>query len=297
MHIDRGIFNQVVQLKLATPGVAAGRQHGERRSAVLGRGVEFADYRPYGPGDDLRLVDWNVYSRLEEVLVRLFHEDRNLSVSIVLDASESMRFGTPRKIDFAGELSAALSLVVLKNRDSLMISCAGGTGPLTVVRGHNQNSFARVLRYLEMVEPDGIDKPINAVKAQAKGLKPDRMFFVSDMLKEEKEMDRLLRVISASSRRPVLLHVLGSDELSPNLRHPQRVIDVETGEELRVMGGRVATKAYRKALDGYLTDLRQRCRALRIQYVDAFTTVSVTELLNTVLRRVRVVESASGATR
>ena len=62
MRIDRNILGEVARLKLATPGVAAGRQHGDRHSPFLGRGVEFADYRPYGPGDDLRLVDWNVRS-------------------------------------------------------------------------------------------------------------------------------------------------------------------------------------------------------------------------------------------
>ena len=297
MRIDRKTLNQVGRIKLVTPRVAAGRRQGDRHSPFVGRGVDFADYRPYQPGDDLRLVDWNVYSRLETILVRLFHEDRNLTVQICIDASGSMRFGSPRKLDHAGNLGAALSLIALLNRDEVTIGCAGGLGPTTIVRGGNQKVVARIIHYLEMVEPDGIENPIKALKAQLRGGKPDRLFYISDMLKEPREIDRLLRLMSASARRPVLLHVLADHELSPDLRSGQRVIDDETGEELRIPGGRLGAKTYERALEDYLEEVRERCQSLRIQYVSAFTTIDVAKLLNGVLRQVRIVQSASGATR
>lgn len=297
MRIDRSTLNQVARVKLATPRVAAGRRQGDRRSPFVGRGVDFADYRPYQAGDDLRLVDWNVYSRLETVLIRLFHEDRNLSVQVCIDASGSMRYGSPRKLDHSGNLGAALALIALLNRDEVTIGCAGGLGPTTIVRGGNQNALARIIHYLEMVEPDGIENPLKALKAQLRGRKPDRLFYISDLLKEPKDIDRLLRLMSASARRPVLLHVLGEHELSPDLRSGQRVIDDETGEEIKIPGGRLGARDYQRALESYLEEVRERCRALRILYVSAYTTVDVPELLNGVLRRVRIVQSASGATR
>ncbi|MBN1945806.1 MAG: DUF58 domain-containing protein [Bradymonadales bacterium] len=297
MRIDRSILAEVARLKLATPGVAAGKQHGDRHSPFLGRGMEFADYRPYGPGDDLRLVDWNVYARLEAVLIRLFHEDRNLTVQVCIDASGSMRYGTPRKIDHAGALGATLALIALKGRDEVRIGCAGGAGPITLVRGQNQTSFGRVLQYLEMVEAQGSGDLERALRSQVSWGKPDVLFFLSDMLVEEKQTDRLLRTLCASARQPVLLHVLSEEELHPDLRHPQRVVDEETGKELRIVGGRAAAQAYQKELSEYLTDLKTRCRALQIQYIQAFTDMAVSFLLNTALRRVRVVESASGAAR
>ncbi len=297
MRIDREIFNRVAQLKLVTPGFATGRQQGERGSSFIGRGVDFADYRPYQPGDDLRLVDWNVFSRLETILVRLFHEDRNLSVQVCIDASGSMKYGEPRKIDYAGALGAALALVGLLNRDEVTLGCAGGSAPISVVRGENKGAFGRILRYLELVEPEGIEDPIRALKAQVRGAKPDRLFYLSDMLKEPKSMDRLLRRLSAVARRPVLLHVLGDHELRPDLRHAQRVIDDETGDEVPIPGGRAAEKRYAEALAEYLEEVQARCRALRIQYLRADTSISVPELLSGVMRRARVVQSASGASR
>lgn len=297
MRIDRDILTQVARLKLVTPRVAAGRRQGDRRSSFIGRGVDFADYRPYQPGDDLRLVDWNVYSRLQMILVRLFHEDRNLSVQVCLDASGSMKYGERRKMDHAGDLGAALALVALLNRDEVTIGCAGGAGPTTIVKGSNQNGFARIVRFLELVEPDGVERPMRALKAQLRGNRPDRLFYVSDLLKEPDQLDKLLRVIAASSRHPVVFHVLGQEELTPELRSAQRVVDEETQEEVRVPGGRAGAKAYREALDAYLDDIRARCAALRVQYVAAFTTIDVPRLLNEVLREMRVMQSASGATR
>lgn len=297
MQIDQDIVRQVARLKLSTPKVATGRHAGDRRSPYVGRGVEFADYRPYGPGDDLRLVDWNVYSRLQLVLVRLFHEDRNLSVNICVDASQSMAYGSPRKIDFAGNLAAALTLLGLLRRDNVTLGCSGGTGPAQLIRGQNQKLFPRALHFLELVEPKGVDGGIRALKSQVRGAKPDSLFYISDMLKEEKELDQIVRMMSALSRRPVLFHVLGEEELSPDLRHPKRIIDAESGEELRILGGRAAERAYNDALSAYLNDVKERCRALHIQYVEAFTNTDIGSLINDVLRRARLVQSASGASR
>ena len=84
MRIDRSIFAGLDALRLAAPLPTSGGRPGDRRSRARGRGVELADFRPYTPGDDLRLVDWNVFARLEQVLVRLFHEDRDLSLLVVV---------------------------------------------------------------------------------------------------------------------------------------------------------------------------------------------------------------------
>ena len=127
MKVDRKLLNDLGALRVGLPGLALGPQLGDRRSPHRGRGMEFADHRPYRPGDDLRLVDWNVYNRLRTVLVRLFHEDRNLHLGICLDCSGSMGAGSPRKADHAATLAAALSLIGLRERDTVTLSLAGGT--------------------------------------------------------------------------------------------------------------------------------------------------------------------------
>lgn len=297
MRIDRGLLKQLAHLQLATPRLATGPRQGSRRSPYRGRGVEFADYRPYSPGDDLRLVDWNVYARLELVLVRLFHEDLNLAVHVCVDASASMTFGEPLKADHAAQLGAAMAVIALLHQDTVSVGCTGGVGPQTVVRGQNENAIPEVIKLLERIEPGGRAEPWRALEAQLHGRRPDRLFLLSDMLCEEADRQRTLRLMAASSASPVLLHVLSPEELDPDLSDPQHITDVESGEELLIRGGRDAARAYREALQQFLNDLQQQCRRYGIHYVPAFTTASVPQLVLGLLRQAGVTESATGETR
>lgn len=295
MHVDRELLKELGGLRLATPGFASGRRQGDRRSPYRGRGVEFADYRAYAPGDDLRLVDWNVYARLQTVLVRLFHEDRNLSVHIALDASASMAFGHPRKSDHAASLAACVALTALLSQDSVTLGCVGGNGPRTAITAHNKDRFAPMLHLLERVEPAGeVDEPIHAIRAIVGGGRPDRFFFLSDMLYEDALREDLLRAIAAAGRRPVLLHVLSDEELRPDLEEPFKIEDIETGEEVFVKGGASAQKAYHEAFEAWLEEIRSLCHKLRIQYVPAHTTLDLRELVFGLLHKARVVESIRG---
>ena len=238
MRIDRDMLRVVARLRLTTPQVATGARQGDRRSRTRGRGVEFADYRPYQPGDDLRLVDWNVYGRLQTVLVRLFHEDRNLSVHVAVDASGSMGFGERRKLDHAGDLAAALALMALTARDTISVGAVGGADGDRLLRGPN---LATVIRTLESVEAGKACDARRALRAQlGRRGRVDRMFLITDLLLDDLPRESLLRELAGSAHRPVLLHVLGKEDLEPDLSQPTRVVDAETGEELDVAGGPLA---------------------------------------------------------
>lgn len=294
MHIDRDTLKALAALRLASPRFATGPRQGGRRAASLGRGVEFADYRPYAPGDDLRAVDWNVYARLDTALVRLFQEERNLGVHLCVDASASMDFGTPRKADHAAMLAAGLAAIALLHSDSVALGVCGGTGGRAVVRGQSEAALPEMIRLLERVEPDGVAAPGRDLQAQLQGQRPDRLVFLSDMLMEEAEREQTLRLLAASARQPVLLHVLSDEELHPDLHEPQHVVDAETGQELHLRGGREAQATYQAALAAFLDDLQARCRRMGILCVQAPTTLPVQALLVGLLRRSGLTESATG---
>lgn len=294
MKIDRDILRKVSALKLATPRVADGPLQGDRRSPRRGRGVEFADYRAYSPGDDLRLVDWNIYGRLELLLVRLFHEDLNMTVQIFLDASASMGFGSPRKADHGAQLAACLALIALLNQDSVTVKCLGGDGPRILARGQNSSAFAEVVHLLEHVEPAGHGEPWREINAARASKPADRAFLISDMLQEPEQMEKTLRALKASSHAPVLLHVLGEEELEPDLSKAQHMIDSETGEELVIQGGKKAKRDYEEALRTWLELLEGRCRRMGIHYLSVMTDQSVSDLLARMMRQAGVTQSASG---
>src|SRR4026208_661482 len=107
------LLRRLEQFQLLAARRAKSTARGERRSRARGQSVEFADYRNYSHGDDFRYLDWNLFGRLERLFIKLYEEERELPVTIFLDASESMTFGTPRKFDFARQIAAASGYVAL----------------------------------------------------------------------------------------------------------------------------------------------------------------------------------------
>src|SRR6266852_73049 len=115
------LLRRLEQFQLLAARRAKSSAKGERRSRARGQSVEFADYRNYVAGDDLRYLDWNLYGRLERLFLKLYEEERELPVRIFLDASESMTFGDPRKFDFARQVAAAIGYVALSGFDRVSV--------------------------------------------------------------------------------------------------------------------------------------------------------------------------------
>src|SRR3954453_19863486 len=146
------LMSQLERLELVTRKVFRGRMKGERRSKRKGQSVEFADFRMYVPGDDLRTLDWNLYARLERLIINLFPEEEDLHFFTLIDASLSMDFGNPTKLDYAKQLAAALGFVGLIRTDRVRIETLGQNvhhrGP--VLRG--RRGGWRMLEYLDGIE-------------------------------------------------------------------------------------------------------------------------------------------------
>lgn len=289
MKIDRSIFSALETLRVAAPKPSASIRPGDRRSRARGRGLDIADFRPYVPGDDLRLVDWNIFSRLDAVLVRLFHEDRDLSIIVVVDASASMGFSAPRKLDHAGELACCLSFLALRARERVRVVVAGGGR----AKGDHLGALPTIVEALERVEPTGTaDLPATLAQEAERG-RGDHAVLLTDLLVEVDVREATLRRLAALARRPVLLHVLGDSELAPNLEEAV-LVDAETGEEVPVRGDR---KGYNAELSRWRTEIETRCKELGILYAPAFTTVPARALMGDDLRRRGVTEAARGGGR
>lgn len=295
MIVDRKGLTRFGSLRLSAPGHATALQAGDRRSPFRGRGVEFADYRPYDPGDDVRLVDWNVYLRLGVAVVRQYNEERSLAMRMLFDVSESMTFGDePRKADHAAQLVAALAMVSLMHRDPVGLSFFGGEAQVAPTKASNLGGLTEILHVLERMEPGGTGNAHNQITRQLGEGRADRIVLISDLLMEDDERDSVLRLIAGASRYPLVLHVLSDDELEPDFADWAKVVDAETGENFVVRDDSSAAKEYREGIGQWLAGIEKRCRSLGINYVPTFTTHSVDELLENELRKARVVEHAFG---
>ena len=237
---DEDTLRKLEQLSLIASKVRAGAIKGERRSVRRGTSLEFADYRNYTRGDELRRVDWNVYARLERPFVKLFEEEEDLSVYILLDASASMdwpQVGELEEMDeshhkfrYALRLAGGLSHIALMSGDRVAVTVLRGPGIAEhwgPARGGGQT--LRLLAWLEKLEPGGqTDLDAALVDYARRGMRAGLTFIISDMLSPS-GYRRGLNALQERGNEVGLLHVLAPDEIEPPLAGDLRLVDVETG--------------------------------------------------------------------
>src|SRR3954451_13566774 len=150
---DEGFLRQLERLGVLMKQPARGGLKGGRRSVKRGQSVEFADYREYALGDDLRQLDWNVYARLERLFVKLFVEEEDVTISFLLDASPSMAFGRPEKLLFAKRAIAALGHIALAGEDRVVLTTLTGRTARRQSGLRGSSRIFRLLSNLSAVQP------------------------------------------------------------------------------------------------------------------------------------------------
>jgi uncharacterized protein (DUF58 family) len=265
---------------------------GARRSRARGQSVEFADYRNYAVGDDLRYLDWNLYGRLDRLFLKLYEEERELPVRIFLDASESMTFGEPAKFDFARQVTAAVAYVALCGFDRVSVLAfpehpedAASRQGLRAVRG--RRSAFRMFAHLEGLAARG---PANLNAALRRGAiearRPGLAVVLSDFLDPE-GYEAGLGALQARGFQVDVVHVLAPDELSPTTFGDLRLVDSETGGQQEVTFGRYRLAAYQQTVRGFCQRLREFCTGRGMNY---FFTSSGTPIEDLLLRQLRQAE-------
>ena len=257
---------QLERLSLLSRRTFRGSIKGERRSPRRGHSVEFADYRAYGHGDDLRYVDWNIYARLDRLHVKLFVDEEDLCLHLLVDASASMGFGAPSKLDYAVRLAGALGFVGLVNHERVGLGVlrervAEGWPP---TRGRGQ--ILPMMDFLTEVRPGGgtgLDDGLGnyAKRARESGL----VVVVSDLL-DPGGYERGVRALLERRFDVHLVHLLDPEEMNPTLGGDMRLIDSETGELRDLTVDAEALRAYRDRLHEFLERVETFCRSHEIGY-------------------------------
>ena len=257
---------QLERLSLASRRVFRGHVKGERRSPRKGQSVEFSDYRAYGVGDDLRYVDWNIYGRTDRLHVKLFVDEEDLCVHLLLDASASMGFGRPSKLEYGIRLAAALGFIGLVNLERVGVGIVReqvgeGWAP---TRGRNQ--FMALAGFLSAVQPGG-GTSLNSGLANyaARGREPGIAVVLSDFL-DPGGYEAGLRALLERRFDIHVVHLLDPSEMNPEFAGDLRLVDSETGEvrELTIDGD--AVRSYRARLHQFLETLEGFCHAQEIGY-------------------------------
>src|ERR687884_718739 len=160
---DSDFLKKLEYLSLVSRRVFRGTLMAQRRTMQLGGGIEFADHREYTPGDDYRYLDWNLYARHDELLLKRFQEEEDLHVYFLLDCSRSMAVGDPVKFDFARQVTAALAYIALADLDRIAVVAfaADIVADFPLTRGKGR--ILSLLKFLEGLEPQGEDTDLGRV--------------------------------------------------------------------------------------------------------------------------------------
>ncbi len=270
---------QLERLSLMSRRVFRGSVKGERRSPRRGHSVEFCDYRAYGVGDDLRYVDWNIYGRLDRLHVKLFVDEEDLCLHLLLDASSSMDFGSPTKLAYGARLAAALGFVGLVNMERVGVGVlrervAEGWPP---ARGRNQ--VVALFDFLHRVQPAGGTSLTEGLANYAlRAREPGLAVVISDLM-DPAGFEAGVRALLERRFDVHLVHVLAPEEMNPELAGDLRLVDSETGEarELSVDGD--AIRAYRERLRRFLERVEAFSRTQEIGYHRVTADTSVEEFV------------------
>jgi uncharacterized protein (DUF58 family) len=268
--------------------ILQGKLHGERRTKRRGQSVEFADHRPYVAGDDLRFVDWNIYGRLEQLFLKLFLEEQDITVHIVADMSSSMNFGEPSKALFIKKLTAALGYVSLVNNNRVTISffADGIEGQLANMRGRSY--LHKMADYLISAECDGLTQFEKSCRQLASGRIGSGITIVlSDFLFKD-GYDAGLRRLIGQQYDLYVIQVLSAQELSPDVTGELKLIDIEDADVAEITVSGALLKYYKKTLNAYCNELKEFCSRRGAAYVLANSSDSIESLVLKYLRRINL---------
>jgi uncharacterized protein (DUF58 family) len=291
--MDRELFDgeflrRLEYLALVSRRLHRGEARGGHGSPRRGSSVDFADYRAYQPGDDFRSLDWNIFGRLDRLLVKLFAEEEDLSVHLLLDTSRSMAYGSPRKVDWARRLAAALGYIGLASLDRVgaALFSTGIEGSLPPRRGRAQ--VFHLFEYLGRAEVAGSTDLARSLENYAlRSKSPGLAVVISDLL-DEAGLEACRRGILALRYRGfdvVLVQVLDREEIAPREEGMARLTDMETGRRITAALDAPLLAAYRRKVARYFSALEEFCLDNRVEYLRTSTVVPFEDVVLKYLRQ------------
>jgi uncharacterized protein (DUF58 family) len=288
--LDASVLQRLDNLTLLTRRSMATGRPGRRRSPLAGSSMEFADYRRYAPGDDFRRIDWRAYARLERLFLRVFEAEENITVTILIDCSDSMTHGTPPKADLAVAMAAALAYVALKCEDSVVVGAL--TDRLAAYRraGSGKNSIWSVGEFLNKLPRSGttdLNRALYDLGRIVSG--PGLTIVISDFLAPGGYRTGV-RAVRQLRQEVALLQILSPDEIDPDIQGDWRLRDSEGGGSVEVSVSAPVLEAYRERLATFTRDLESFAHANMASYALIPANMKVIDVVQRLLREIELVK-------
>jgi uncharacterized protein (DUF58 family) len=267
--LDPAVLAGISGLDLVAKTVVDGFVNGLHRSPDFGFSQEFAEYRAYSPGDDLRHVDWNVFARTERAYLKRYRGETNSILTVLLDASNSMKFSSHSvsKMDYARFTAASLFYLAIQNqRDAAGLIVFDDEVRTYIRPSTRQGQLHRLLSGLEHAEPHArtdFAKPLDHFQQflRRRGI----VVFISDFYDSPEHIVRTVEPLRFHGNEVVLFHVLDPKEIKPEIKEPSTLIDLETQDRIEITPDYVRDE-YRKKFDDHVESLRDKTRGAGMDY-------------------------------
>ncbi len=284
---DSAFLAKLERLHLLAKKLFRGEHRAERRSRQIGSSLEFADYREYAPGDELRSIDWPAYGRLERLFVKLYEQEQDLTVSFLIDASASMRWpsGSGKKLDLARQITAALSYIALANLDRVNVHffAADLLGEMGGTRGKAQ--FHGVLDFLSSApKSDAPTRLLDSLRTFTQRVKRRGLVFVLSDFFDPGGYEEALGLLRHAQFQTHALQILDPAELAPTELGDLRLVEAETGAALEVTSNESLLRRYREEVAAYNSGLETFCKQRGIAHALVTTNAPFEDIVLRALR-------------
>jgi len=268
---------------------------GERRSHKRGQSIEFSDFRSYSPGDDFRRIDWNAFARLERLFIKLFIEEEDLTVHFLIDASTSMKWGLPTKLEYAAKVAGALGYIALVKLDRVTATVLGNSPNIdrdfAITDIHlppkrGKKSALSLFSFLQSMLSKGSlgdggnpESYLSAYAANTRQTGP--LLLLSDLMNDGWRQG--LNILGSRGYEVTIIHILSPDEISPGFTGDFRLVDSETQTEVEVTADNELLELYQHRLASWQESWSRFSRTRGMQYLPIATSMPLEELLFTKL--------------
>ncbi|MDQ6885294.1 MAG: DUF58 domain-containing protein [Candidatus Dormibacteraeota bacterium] len=282
--LEPSTLRRLEALALQVRRAVSGQMGGERRSRRRGRSVEFADFRNYSPGDDFRLIDWNAYARLDRFMLRLFVAEEELPLSVFVDLSGSMDWGTPNKALIARQLGGAIAYVALAALDRVRLTVFADAATAGGAPYRGRRAAAELFSRLQSFPVGGVTDYSRLVWPIARQ-RPGMSVMITDGLGPA-PIDPAIAALQRARQEGAVLQLLAPQEITPDWAGDARLRDAESGIEREFTSTPVTQAAYRRALAQRSDEIEQAAHRRGLRFARLSTAQPLEDMVARTLRQV-----------
>lgn len=281
---DAELFERLKQFSFV-PGKHVSSSEGNLKKLSKGTGGEFADYRNYGIGDEIKYIDWNIYARSNKLFSKVFHEEGNMDIHLLLDVSKSMDFGKENKLRYAKNIIMMLAYLGITNHHNVQFSAFADKSFMAISFGRYMDIFGHFLETLEDIHPQGQTNLNQSILSYLHEQKPSGLLFIVSDFLDEGGYEEGLKHLAHSPLHVCCVQLLCEEEINPKISYTDQLQDIETDRLINFNLTRSICRKYMDALKQHTEQFRILCLLQNILYLHLSTAFPIDQFITNLVQQ------------